>query len=98
MSFPIQPENNRLLVKELKKPNLTKIGSLYVGEMADLSFGEVVAAAEATKYEAGVIVGYPNKAGVGQYVNGGIYLWLRADEIWGTWDKNDWEKLSSENE
>jgi hypothetical protein len=98
MSFPIRPENGKLIVRPLKKKNLEKIGSIYVGQMADLDFGEVLAAHADTKYQEGEIIGFPSKSGLGQIVNGEICLWLQMGEIWGVWDKTEWEKLSSENE
>lgn len=98
MSFPIQPENGRAIVRPLKKPNTIKVKGLHIAEMADLDFGEIAAVDPATKYEVGMIVGHPKQSGIGQFVNGEIYLWLNATDIWGTWDKKEWEKLSSENE
>jgi hypothetical protein len=98
MSFPIHPDNGRIIVKPLKRPNTVKVKGLYVGEIADLDFGEVVAVDPSTKYQPGMIVGHPKQAGIGQYANGEIYLWLNSADVWGTWDKKEWEKLSSENE
>lgn len=97
MSFPIQPENGNIIVKELKHKSVHKIGSLFTGTMANLDFGEVVSGGE-TKYEAGHIVGYPEASGQGTFINGGIYLIIHSNIITGTWNKKEWEEVYKDDE
>lgn len=98
MSFPIQPENGNLIVKEFKKKDLHKMGSIFVGTMADLDFGEIVAVDIATKFKEGQIVGYPAKVGQGIYAKAEIFLLIKQDNVVGTWDKEEWNKVYSANE
>lgn len=98
MSFPIQPENNRLIVKSIKMPPQVLIGHIWTVEVANLSFAEVLAASKDSNYKVGTIVGHPTLSGLGQFINGEPCLWLRADEIWGVWEKSDFEKVISGNE
>lgn len=99
MSFPIQPEGNRLIVNPMRKKE-EKLKSLVIPETAnaELSVGEVIVASADTKYKPTEIVTFPAKAGLGQFINGNPCLWLSADEIWGVWSKEEWAKLNATNE
>jgi len=100
MSFPLQPQGDRLLVSPFKRKE-EKLGSLHIPATAnaDLDTGEIIAVSpDLLGYNVGDIICFPAKTGVGQLIAGTPCLWLTQRDIWGVWDKETWTKLNAENE
>lgn len=101
MSFPIQPQGDRMIVRPLKRKE-EKLNGLIIPETAnaELEVGEVLVVSQEVyqHIKAGDIVTYPTKGGVGQLINGEPCIWLQMGVIWGVWNPKEWAKLNSDNE
>lgn len=100
MSFPIQPQGDRLIVRPFKRKE-ENLKSLVIPTTAnaELEVGEVISVSdEIGSIEVGNIVTYPSKGGVGHLINGEPCIWLTQPVIWGVWDKETWNKLNLEDE
>lgn len=100
MSFPLQPQGDKLIVQPFKRKE-EKLNSLVVPATAnaELEVGEILAVSQdMVGLSQGDIVTYPAKTGVGQLISGNPCLWITQRDIWGVWSKEEWTKLNAEND
>lgn len=86
MSFPIRPQNDKLIVRPQKMKERVSSGGIIEGKTAaDLEEGMVVAVSPKIQesYNLGEIVTYPKESGKGLIANGEPHLWLTEGDIWG---------------
>jgi co-chaperonin GroES (HSP10) len=101
MSFPIQPEGDKIIVAPIPKKDV-KIGKIIVPKTAnaDVSYGYVMAIGNeiSHKHKDESVVIYATQAGVGQMIDGRECIWISLQNVWGWFDKDKWNELNSGDE
>lgn len=101
MSFPIQPEGDKIIVAPIPKKDV-KIGKIIVPKTAnaDVSYGYVLAIGNeiAHKHKNESIIIFASAAGVGQMIDGRECIWITLQNVWGWFSKEEWNELNSGDE
>lgn len=101
MSFPIQPEGDKIIITPIPK-NEEIVGSIVIPGTAnaDISYGKVAAISNEISHKGapGDIVIYATQAGVSHLINGKDHLWITIQNVWGWYTEDEWNKLNSQNE